>query len=204
MRVDARHLRIRFGPWRGAGVRQPTIKARSLRAGIRYPGAACKRRADSGVNHGVVHGQTLRLGRVIHRRLRGAPGGSPRRLLNNSGPTIRRAGCPDAVSGHPAETRTSYNANGGKSHTTGTSRRTIRITGLAGLLAQPETDISYNFFRRPVWSLNSLMSLSQAGICANILSQNSGAQRASSSSTVLPCCSTQVKYFRLCSAFRSQ
>jgi hypothetical protein len=108
MRVDARHLRIRFGPWRGAGVRQPTIKARSLRAGIRYPGAACKRRADSGVNHGVVHGQTLRLGRVIHRRLRGAPGGSPRRLLNNSGPTIR-AGWLSPPPGVIYEMASSYN-----------------------------------------------------------------------------------------------
>jgi hypothetical protein len=92
MRVVARHLRIRFGPRRGAGVRRPTIKARSLRAEIRHPGAACHLGADSGGGNAVVHGQNSIFGRVIHRRLRGAPGGSPRRLLNNSGPTIR-AGC---------------------------------------------------------------------------------------------------------------
>ena len=52
-------------------------------------------------------------------------------------------------------------------------------------------------------SLKSRMASSQAGIRSAWSAQKTGLQRAFSSSTVRPCCSTQVKYLRLWMAFRS-
>ena len=64
----------------------------------------------------------------------------------------------------------------------------------------------YRAFSTPVAALKSSMSLSHSATWAgsNTLFQKSSSQSSRSSSLSLPCCSTQVKYLKLCSAFRSK
>src|SRR5262249_40350891 len=56
----------------------------------------------------------------------------------------------------------------------------------------------------PVRSLNASICLSHSSTWANVRSQKSGCQSSRSSSAVRPCCSTHVKYLKLCRALRSK
>ena len=65
---------------------------------------------------------------------------------------------------------------------------------------------SVKLFNTPAASLNCAISLSHSSTCfwAKSSVQKSSSQSWRSSSEVLPCCSTQVKYLKLCSALRSK
>jgi len=56
----------------------------------------------------------------------------------------------------------------------------------------------------PTRALNSSIRLSQDSAAAKVSVQKSRSHSCRNSSTVLPCCSTQVKYLKLCRVFRSR